>query len=331
MIKRLSWAVGMVSAVIVLGTIGYTLIEGWSLFDSLYMTVITVGTVGFGEVHPLSDAGRLFTVFLILAGVAALGFAIGQLLEFLVEGHLTGMLEVRRMEKLIGALSGHTIVAGAGRVGSVVAETLAEEGAQFVVVDVSPEAEQHAKESGWLFIHGDASDESTLLMAGIERAGSIVTALSSDAENLFVTVTARSLSPSVFIVARSSHQTTEAKLLKAGANRTITPNVIGGRRMASMVLHPTVNDYLDIVTRGEGVEFRLQEVELTPTSSFVNRSLASAHVREETGAQVVAILHPDGKVDANPSPETVLRAGERLVVLGTVEQVARLADEAATR
>jgi voltage-gated potassium channel len=265
---------------------------------------------------------------LILAGVAALGFALGQFVEFLLEGHLTGYLEGRRMEKRIEALDGHTIVAGYGRVGNVVARTLADEGSSFVIVDLSAGASEAAHEEGWIFIQGDATEESVLKDAGIARAGAIVTALSGDAENLFVTVTARALNPDIFIVARSAHESTEAKLLNAGANRTITPNVIGGRRMASMVMHPTVSDYLDIVATGEGVEFRLQEVALTAESCFIGQTLAQARIRERTGAQVVAMLDTAGHVNANPVADTMLLAGERLVVLGTPDQVAVLTDQA---
>jgi voltage-gated potassium channel len=310
------------------GTLGYMIIERWGFADSIYMTVITVGTVGFREVHPLSRAGEAFTMVLIFSGVVALGFALGQFVEFLLEGHLTGYLEGRRMSKRIESFDGHTIVAGYGRVGTVVARTLADERADFVVVDMSAEAADAAKLEGWAFVQGDATEESVLCDAGILRAGAIVTALSGDAENLFVTVTARALNPRIFIVARSAHEATEAKLLNAGANRTITPNVIGGRRMASMVLHPTVSDYLDIVTSGEGVEFRLQEIELSPSSCFVGQSLSDARIREKTGAQVVAILRGDGHVNANPAADTVLVPGERLVVLGTPDQVAVLTDEA---
>jgi voltage-gated potassium channel len=329
-IRRVAIALSLFVGVIFVGTLGYVAIERWSLLDALYMTVITVATVGFREIHPLSRAGEAFTMVLIIAGVTALGFALGQFVEFLLEGHLTGFLEGRRMKTRIGELEGHTIVAGAGRVGTVVARTLADEGADFVIVDNSPDAADIAREAGWAFIQGDATEESVLLDAGIQRAGAIVTALSADAENLFVTVTARALNPNIFIVSRSGHETTEAKLINAGANRTITPNVIGGRRMASMVLNPAVSDYLDIVTTGEGVEFRLQEIELTPTSCFIGQSIAAARIRERTGAQVVAVLHKDGHVDANPAPETVLVPGERLVVLGTPDQVAVLADEVCT-
>lgn len=326
--KRFAWALFILAGVFAAGTAGYMLIEGWGLLDSLYMTTITVGTVGFGEVHPLSSSGRLFTIVLIIASVGALGFAFGQLVEFVFEGRIQEILEGRRMEKRLGSIEGHTVVAGFGRVGSVVARSLADEGAPFVIVDLAEETAVAAREHNWMFVHGDATEEEVLEAAGIKRARAIVTALSADAENLFVAVTARALNPDVFIVARSSHESTEAKLIKAGANRTITPNVIGGRRMASMVLHPTVSDYLDIVSSGAGVEFRLQEIELKPESRFVGRSIADARIRELTGAQVVAILKSDGSVDANPSAASVLSVGERLVVLGTVDQVAVLTEQA---
>jgi voltage-gated potassium channel len=215
-----------------------------------------------------------------------------------------------------------------GRVGIVVARILADEGKPFAIVDVDDSVIAMAREAGWTFVQGDATEEDVLLEAGVARAGSIVTALSADSENLFVTITARSLNPDIFIVARSSHESTESKLMTAGANRVITPNVIGGRRMASMVLHPTVADYLDLVSGAHGVEFRLQEVELDRDSSYVGKSLSAARIRETTGAQVVAILNPDGTVDANPSASTVLALGQRLVVLGSVDQVAVLTDQA---
>jgi voltage-gated potassium channel len=326
--RRLRWAFGLVVGVAVIGVAGYMVLERWSLLDAIYMTVITVATVGFSEVHPLDPAGRIFTVLLILAGVGSLGFAFGQFVEFVLEGHLTNILEVRRMEKRIAEMSGHTILAGLGRVGSVTARALEEEGAAFVVIDSNPESLKVASQHGWACLQGDATEEETLLKAGIDRAAAVVTALSGDAQNLFVTISARALSPEAFIVARCEHESTEAKLLNAGANRVITPNVIGGRRMASMVLHPTVSDYLDLVSGAHGVEYRLQEVQLGEESSFSGLSLAEARIRETTGAQVVAILSPDGSVDANPAASTVLVPGERLVVLGSADQVAVLMERA---
>lgn len=328
MIRRLTWALALLVCVVALGTVGYALIEHWSVLDSLYMTVITVATVGFSEVHPLGAAGKVFTIALVLAGVGTLGFALGNLVDFLVEGHLTNILEVRTMGRRLEALENHTILTGLGRVGLVVARELAEEGRAFVIVDVTPESAETARSENWLFVQGDATDENVLVEAGIKRAESIVTALSGDAENLFVTVSARALNPNVFIVARSSHESTEAKLISAGANRVITPNVIGGRRMAAMVLHPMVADYLDLVTGNATVGFRLQEVELSESSSYVGQTIADARIRDTTGAQVVAILSPDGTVNASPGGHVMLKAGQKLIVLGSADQVAVLAERA---
>lgn len=319
--RRLLLATLVLSLVLVLGTVGYALIEGWSIFEALYMTVITVGTVGFAEVNPLSDAGRAFTMGLILIGFGALVFALGTFVDFIVEGHLRELLEGRRMQSNIERLTGHHIIAGMGRVGSVVARSLAEESVSFVVIDKDEECIARARAEGWLVVDGDASDEQTLTAAGIERAKSLVTALDSDADNLFVTFTARTMNPGVFIVARSSQEASEVKLRKAGANRVLTPNVIGGRRMAGMVLHPVVSDYLDLVTHGDGVEFRLQELEIPAASALSGSSIKNAQIRDVTGAYVLAIHSRGGDVNTNPAADTIIREGDRLVVLGTSEQI----------
>lgn len=321
MLRRVGLAFGALAAVLVLGTAGYVAIEGWPWFDALYMTVITVGTVGFREVHELNRAGQIFTMVLILAGFGAVLFAFGTFVDFVVEGHLKGLLEGRRMGNRIKSLSGHHIVAGLGRVGSVVAQALADEGATFVVIESSEEAAAWAMEQGWLVLGADATDESTLIAAGIESAASLVTALDTDADNLFVAFSARALNPDVFIVARSSHQSSEEKLRRAGANRVMTPNVVGGRRMASMVLHPVVSDYLDLVTHGDDVEYRLQDIEIGAGSLFDGKSIREARVRDSTGAYVLAVQTPGGEVNTNPSPDTVMHARDRLVVLGTGAQI----------
>ena len=238
------------------------IIEGWRFLDALFMTVTTVSTVGFGEIHPLSTTGRIFTMVLILLGVGTLGFAFASVLDFLVEGHLLGLLEGRRMNRNIEHLDGHHVIAGVGRVGTETARAFAREGADFVIVDQDPEAIARARQEGWLVIEGDATEEGVLEMAGIARARSLVGALDSDADNVFVTLTARTLNPDIFIVARSTTMRTEERLRKAGADRVLTPSVIGGRRLASLVLHPLVSDYLDLITHGDDFEFQLEEFTL---------------------------------------------------------------------
>jgi voltage-gated potassium channel len=323
--RRLLFALGLLCAVIVAGTLGYIAIEHWSLLDALYMTVITVGTVGFREVGPLSSAGKVFTIGLILVGVGAIGFAFATVVDFLVEGHLKGYLEEKRMNKLLAGLDEHHIVAGMGRVGSEVAAAFAADGVPFIVIDTSPESVQRATEQGWPVLAADATEESVLRTAGIERAASLVAALDSDAANVFVTLTARTLNPGLYIVARSTASSAEDKLTRAGADRVITPTVIGGRRMASMVLHPLVSDYVDLVREGEGGGLRLEEVELPASSSVTGATLGEARITARTGALVLAMRSPDGDVAPNPSSDTMLQAGARLVVMGTLGQLEQLA------
>lgn len=321
MYDRLVRSLVLVGLVLVLGTVGYSLIEGWSLLDAVYMTVITVATVGFQEVHELGPGGRVFTIVLVLTGTSAILFSVGTFVDFLVEGHLRGILEGRRMHKQVEALTGHHIVAGIGRVGSEVARALAERGEPFIIVESDESAIEAASDEGWLFVHGDASQEDTLREAGIARAKSLVTALDTDADNLFVTLTGRTLNPSLFIVARSSHASSEEKLMRAGADRVITPNVIGGRRMASMVVSPVISDYLDLVTHGGEIEFRLEEVVVGDNAPYAGLSLSQARVRDVIGVLVLAIREKTGPVNTNPSSDTVMHPGDRLIVLGTESQL----------
>jgi len=300
----------------------------WDLIDAMYMTVITVGTVGYGETNPLTDAGRVFTMLIIASGVAAAGYAGTKVLQILIESQFPSMWEGRRMHKRIESLTGHTVLAGVGRVGRAVATTLQSEGADFVIVDQSDEGVELARSEGWLYVQGDATDEDVLMSAGIVSASALVTALDTDAENLFVTVTARDLNPDIFIVARSAHETSEQKMLRAGANRILTPNVTAGRRMATMVLHPTVSDYLDLVSHAPQFDYRLQEVVLGTGSKYHGATIAESRVRELTGAYILAVRHRDDRIDTNPAPETVLHEGDRLVVLGTAAQVDALTADA---
>ncbi len=323
--RRVLFAVLLVATVIVVGAAGYMAIEHWGPLDAFYMTVITVGTVGFREVHPLSAAGRLFTMGLILTGVGAIGFALVTVVDFLVEGHLGGMLEEKRMEKRLLAMNGHHIVAGMGRVGSEVARAFSAERIPFVVVEKSPDCARRAAEEGWAVVEGDATEEPVLISAGIERAASLVTALDTDAANVFVTLTARQLNPKLHIVARSTASTSEEKLRRAGADRAITPTVIGGRRMAGMVLRPFVSDYLELVAQGDGGGLRLEEITLEAASALTGMSLREARLQDRTGALVLAVRGTGGDVVANPPSDTMLRVGDRLIVMGSSGQLESLA------
>ena len=308
-------------AVLAFGTIGYVLIEGWTILEGLFMTVITVATVGYGIVHPLSKEGEIFTIALILCGIAVEFLALATIVDYLLGGHFSEVLEGRRMNTRIGDLKGHAIVCGLGRVGSVIGRALDDAKFQFVVVDRSEEAIEAAREYGWLYVHGDATEEHVMQAAGIDRASSLVTVLDNDAENLFVTVTARALNPELFIVARSAHESSENKIKRAGANRVITPNVIGGRRMAAMVMHPVVSDFLDIVVHGEELEFHLEEFIAGPECTLVGRSIIEARIREATGVYVLAVKSASGTFDPNPLGTYRFSEGDHIVGFGTQEQL----------
>lgn len=321
--RRVTTAVLLALAVLTAGTAGFMAIEGWSVLDAAYMTVMTVWTVGFQEVHPLSPAGRVFTMALVLGGVGALAFAAGTFVEYMVEGHLREMLEERRMKKALHALSGHLVIAGLGRVGSVVARTLQEAGVDFVVIDRNEEALASAETSGWLHVHGEAADEDVLRAAGVDRASALVCALDTDADNTFVTLTARTMNPALRVVARSSSESAEETLRRAGAERVITPSVLSGRRMAAMVLHPVVSNYLELVAHSDRIPFRIEEVVVGSASRLAGVPVGDARVRERTGAHILAVISPDGDV-AEVRPETVLAAGDRLITLGSSSQLEAL-------
>lgn len=322
--RRARTAALLLVGVLVGGTVGYMLVEGWNVLDSLYMTVITVATVGFREIHPLSEAGHWFTIGLIFAGVGGIAYSIGTIAEFMVEGHLVELLEGRRMAKRIGELNDHYVVVGMGRVGSVVCRSLHEQGVPFIVVDRCEECVSEADENGWLYLQGDATSEEVLEGAGVRRAKGLVTALDTDADNLFVALTARGMNPTMYIVARSSSLTSETKILRAGADRVITPNVIGGRRMATSLLNPLVADYLDTVTHNDELEYRLEALRIPEGSGLAGRSIGDARIRDMTGAFILAISSHGG-MDSNPSASRVLDAGDQLIVLGTRSQLDALA------
>ncbi len=323
-LSRLRASFAILLGILIVGTAGYMLIQGWSLLDALYMTVITVATVGFREVHALSPVGRVFTILLVLSGIGALGYAVGVVVEFMVEGHLRGIFEVRRLESRLAKMEGHFILCGYGRVGSEVAESFSSAGADFVVIELDAERCREAIEAGHLCLRGDATEDEVLREAGIEQAKGLVCAVDTDADNVFVVLSARTLKPDIMIVARANEEESEAKLEKAGANRVLSPSAIGGRRMANMLVRPVVSDYLDFVTHGDNLEFHLEEVGISPDSEIASQTIGEAHLRTRAGVLVLAVRKPDGHFDTNPSSGTKIETDDKLVVIGTDEQIEAL-------
>jgi voltage-gated potassium channel len=322
--RRLWLGIGAVAGVLVAGTVGYLLL-GFSLLDALYQTVTTVTTVGFREVQPLSGGGRIFTMVLILVGVATVLYAFSLLMGALIEGQVRELLGRRRMERQISRMSGHVIVCGFGRVGRKIAEYVSKSGQQVVVVDRDG---QRLIQEPYPAVVGEATEDRVLCEAGIQRARVLVTALTTDADNLFVTLSGRAIRPDLFIVARARVEDSEGKLSRAGANRVVNPQSIGGQRMAAFVLQPHVAEFLDVVMHDGTLEFRLEEVAVPTGSPLAGASLREAHIRDRTGSLILALRGGDGSFTTNPPPETVLAAGQILIAIGTEAQLKALAEAA---
>jgi voltage-gated potassium channel len=321
-LKRLVWSIGGFVAIVALGTLGYEVIEGWSFLDSIYMTVTTITTVGFREVHPLSEAGRIFTIVLIIFGVGGALYVLTNLMGYILEGQFGITMGRRRMKTRIAKLKNHFILCGYGRVGEEIAQAFSEEGVPFVVIANNPEHIAKAEKEGYLTILGDATSDDVLNEAGIERAHGLVAAVGNDADNTFITLSARERRPDLFIEARSSGHEAEGKLRRAGADRVISPHTIGGRRMAMLALRPAVVDFIDTVTYGRGREMELENLDVSGDSPLVSRTIAQA--RSQDGITVLAMRKKSGKLIANPPGEEVIEEGDRLIVIGTKERLAGL-------
>jgi voltage-gated potassium channel len=324
-LRRMESALLALGIITVVGLLGYMVLEGWSFIDALYMTVITLTTVGYKEVRTLDTTGQLWTIVLLITGVGTLFYAAVSSVELVVEGTIRGYFGRRRMEAAINRLSGHYILCGYGRVGRQVAAEFALDDVPFVVIDQDRETVQECVEKGYLVLLGEASDDDVLEEAGIRRAKGLVAAVDSDADNVFVVLSARKLNPKLHIVARASSDESAAKLEIAGADRTLSPYAVGGRRLASLATHPLIVDFLDVVTRGEkGIEFRLEEFRVPEESFIADKTIGDLRIGERTGAMVLAARNQAGRFDTTPSASDQISAGDTLLVLGTREQVTRL-------
>ena len=325
-LRRIRGALFALATITLAGVLGYMVFEGWSFTDALYMTVITLTTVGYREVHTLDTTGQLWTMALLITGVGTLFYVAVSSVELVVEGTIRGYFGRRRMEAAINKLSGHYVLCGYGRVGRQVAREFAHDGVPFVIVEQDPATVEECVEEGYLVLLGEASDDDVLEEAGVRRARSLIAAVNSDADNVFVVLSARKLNPKLHIVARASSDESAAKLEIAGADRTISPYAVGGRRLASLATQPLVVDFLDIVTRGEeGIEFRLEEFMVPEESSLAGHTIGELRIGERTGAIILATRNHEGKFDTTPSATDRISAGDTLIVLGTREQITRLA------
>src|SRR5919106_1117845 len=323
--RRIESAILALGIITVVGVLGYMVFEGWSFTDALYMTVITLTTVGYREVRVLDASGQLWTMLLLITGVGTLFYAAVSSVELVVEGTVRGYFGRRSVKAAIGRLNGHYILCGYGRVGKQVAREFAADDVPFVTVEQDQDVLEECLAEGNLALLGEASDDEVLEEAGILRAGGLIAAVDSDADNVFVVLSARKLNPKLHIVARASSEESAAKLEIAGADRTLSPYAVGGRRLASLATQPLVVDFLDIVTRGEkGLEFRLEEFGVPEDSFIAGRTIGELRIGERTGAMILATRSKEGNFDTTPSASDRISGGDTLIVLGTREQVARL-------
>jgi voltage-gated potassium channel len=320
-LRRLRIALASLAAVVAIGTLGYVAIERYPLLDALYMTVITLTTVGYGETHPLSPWGRAFTIGLIFLGLSAVYAFITSSLELVFGEHLREAIGRQRMEHRLHTLKDHSIVCGYGRMGQEIARELKARDLPFVVVERNPEHVPALRAAGIAHVIGDASEDEVLHHAGVEMARNLITVAPTDADNLFITLSGRSLNPRLHIVARSVREADEHKLRRAGADRVVSPYVIGARRIAASVYRPHVVDFLDIHSHGGEREQEIDSVSIKATAPYAGRTLRESGIREQTGCIVLALRSPERRFENNPGPETVLRAGDIMIVLGTVSQL----------
>ena len=319
--KRLTpWrrlAVGGMAALIIwaVGIVGYMAIEGFSFLDAAYQTITAVTTAGFGEINPLGDAGRIFTIVIIVVGIVIILYILTAVMQLAVEGELESLLGVRRMRGRIEALRDHYILCGFGRVGEEIAREFIERRIPFVIVDSNPEAIERARKQNYLLIEGDASSDTALIEAGIERARCLLAAADSDSGNTYTVLTAKALNPHIFVVGRVGQPASMTRMMRAGADRVISPYSIGGRRMVLSALQPLVLDFIDTLATGRHGEQILAELEVSEESGLAGRTIEDCF-RTCPGATILGLQKPTGAIHVGPRGTTILELGDRLMVLG---------------
>jgi len=306
------------------GTVAYHFLEHLSLFDSLYLTVITLTTIGYGDVFPRTTPGRVFTIFLALGGIFTLFYVAAEVIRLVIGGEVRALLGRRRMEQNLSQLTNHLIVCGFGRMGRLVCKEFAAEKLPFVVIEREGRLMEDFPYPSGIPLAGDATSDELLRLAGVERARALVAVLPSDADNLFITMSARLLNDKLFIVARAEGELAEKKLLRAGASRVVSPYTIGGNRMAQAVLRPAVVDFIELATRTEYLDLQIEETEIAAKSSLAGKSLQECKVRQELGVIIVAIKKAQGHMVFNPPGDARMEPGDLLITLGNREQLDQL-------
>jgi voltage-gated potassium channel len=323
--RNLIFAAVMLTLIVGMGTTGYMILEGWDILDSLYMVVITLTTVGFSEVNPVSDNGRILTMTVLVSGLGVVGYLVGTLTQILVEGQLLRIMGRKKLERQIHKLKDHIIICGYGRVGRIISgEIHRSKPTPLVVIDNDSTVTAKIEEGGHLYLLGDATEEECLLKAGIRTARALATALDSEADNVYITLTAKGLNPNLFIIARAGRIGSEKKLLQAGANHVVSPHQIGGYRMAQALLRPNVTEFIDFATHDPGTGMGMEEIPVRPNSKLADVALVDSGIRKELDLIIVAIKKADGKMLFNPASHTTIQIGDTLIALGQTSSLLKL-------
>ena len=318
---------GAVILVLILltGTFGYMVIEGWNLLDAFYMTVITVTTVGYGEIRTVSDIGRLFTVVIIFLGMGVMAYTLGMVAQTMVEFRLSSILGRKKFGRKLKSMKNHYIICGYGRLGAIIVSELRNQNIPLVVIDHDPAARETLADLGITFLIDDATNEDILLEAGIEKAKGLVAVVLSDADNLFITMSARGLNRDLFILARADKEQTRKKLLRAGASRVVLPYLIGGLKMAHTIIKPAVTDFLELTMHDKNIELQLEELPVGEHSRLNGITLVNSGIRKDMNVIILAVKKKNGDMSFNPSFSTLIEAGETLIALGPRNDLDRLA------
>jgi len=319
--RQVQLAIVLVALVLATGTAGYVVLEGWTVWEALFTTVVSVTTVGSSRLEHLSPAGEIFTTALLIGGVGTAFYAFTLVAAGIIESRLHPRNQERRRARMIEVLTDHFILCGAGRIGLIIAEEFRRQGVPFVVIDRDPEAVQSVLGHGDIAIEADASREDVLRRVRIDKARGLIAALGTDAENVYAILTARGLRPDLYVIARADSEDAGRKLTQAGATRVISPYQIGATQMAQTALRPAVVDFVELATSSENLELAMEQVSIGATSGLANRSIVEANLRQRFGVIVVGIQRDSGRMEFNPAPDAVMRPGDQLVVLGQPDQL----------
>jgi len=324
MISRIKSLLFILIAIIVIGTVGFWAIEDWSILDSLYMTIITLTTIGFREVEPLDAYGKIFTILLVIFGIASVGYALRTIGQLILDGQLRKLIGSRKMEKQIKKLKDHYIVCGFGRVGGAVCGELIRNNIPFVVIERSPKAVELLEKNSFIFVKGDCANDENLKAAGIDRAKGLINTVADEADAVYITLSARTINPNLFIMARADSQSVHNKLLRAGATRVISPHIAAGVRMAQATLKPAVVDFMSLAANGASEGIKIEELVIKDNSKLAGTTLKDSGIRSELGITVIGVQKKGHDIYYSPPPDLYIDEGDTLIIVGASSQMDKL-------